>query len=291
MVDREPKGPWVARTRREAEEWTLVLTAAGIPSTIRKTQGGWALVVAWRDEEPATRELAAFQEENQATSESTAGGLEYGRSYAGFMIAACLLGFYFITGPRNPAVTWFRQGSASAEEILAGEIWRAVTALTLHADPPHVLGNAASCAVFVTALCRQLGPGLGPSLVLLAGAIGNAMNAFAHGAHHTSIGASTALFGAIGIMAGLQFTTRWRRVSRRPRPWVPLAAGLALLAMLGTGTSADVAAHLFGFAAGAPLGATAAVALRRPPRTVAQWVLALTAAVTVLGSWFMALLS
>jgi len=289
MADREPSSPRVAPSRREAEEWTLVLAAAGIPSKIEKTPGGWALVVAWRDEERATRELAAFQEENRAVSESTAGGMEYGRSYAGFTIAACFLGFYFITGPRNPAITWFRLGSASAEAILAGEIWRAVTALTLHADPPHVLGNAASCAVFVTALCRQLGPGLGSSLVLLAGAIGNAMNALAHGAHHTSIGASTAVFGAIGIMAGLQFTTRWRRVSRRPRPWVPLAAGLALLAMLGTGANADVAAHLFGFVAGAPLGATAAVALRRPPRQALQWPLSFAAAVTVVGCWLMAL--
>jgi len=289
MTDREPRSLWVAPSRREAEDWTLVLTAAGISSKIEKTQGGWALVVAWRDEERATRELAAFQEENRAESESTAGGLEYGRSYAGFTIAACFLGFYFITGPRNPAITWFRLGSASAEAILAGEIWRAVTALTLHADPPHVLGNAASCAVFVTALCRQLGPGLGSVLVLLAGAIGNAMNALAHGGHHTSIGASTAVFGAIGIMAGLQFTTRWRRVSRRPRPWVPLAAGLALLAMLGTGANADVAAHLFGFVAGVPLGSTAAVALRRPPRQAVQWPLALTAATITVGSWLMAL--
>jgi len=289
MTDREPRSLRVTPSRREAEDWTLVLAAAGISSKIEKTQSGWALVVEWRDEERATREITAFQEENRAVSESIAPGLEYGRSYAGFTIAACFLGFYFITGPRNPAITWFRLGSASAEAILAGEIWRAATALTLHADPPHVLGNAASCAVFVTALCRQLGPGLGSSMVLLAGAIGNVMNAFAHGGHHTSIGASTAVFGAIGIMAGLQFTTRWRRVSRRPRPWVPLAAGLALLAMLGTGENADVAAHLFGFVAGVPLGATAAVALRRPLRQAVQWPLALTAAIIIVGSWLMAL--
>lgn len=292
MTEREPTTPWVTASRKKAEEWKLVLTAAGIPSTIEKTSVGWALVFAWSDQDRVTRELTDFQQEQQeleAAAANGAGYVEYGRTYAGILIAACFLGFYLVTGPRNPAVIWFREGSASAAAIIAGETWRTITALTLHADAPHVLGNAASCAVFVTALCRQLGPGVGSWLVLLAGAIGNAINALAHGTHHSSVGASTALFGAIGIMVGLQVATRRRRLTRRSRPWVPVAAGLALLAMLGTGRNADIAAHFFGFAAGIPLGVAAALVTRRPARAAVQWPLALTGAATVVGAWMLAL--
>jgi len=292
MTEREAKTPWVTPSRRKAEEWKLVLTAAGIPSTIEKRPVGWALVYAWSDEDRVARELTGFQEEQAQVEAAAASGatyVEYGRTYAGILIAACFLGFYLVTGPRNPAVIWFREGSASAAAIMAGETWRTITALTLHADPPHVLGNAASCAVFVTAVCRQLGPGVGSCLVILAGAIGNAINAFAHGAHHTSVGASTALFGAIGIMVGLQVATRRRRLIRRSRPWVPVAAGLALLAMLGTGRNADIAAHFFGFAAGIPLGMAAALVTRRPARGAVQCSLSFAGAAAVIGSWVLAL--
>jgi rhomboid protease GluP len=96
------------------------------------------------------------------------------------VIAALLVGFFAVTGPRGPNV-WFDQGSASARLILSGEVWRTVTALTLHADLAHVLSNALACLVFVTAVAWWLGPGVGTWLVLLAGAGGNALTALAHG--------------------------------------------------------------------------------------------------------------
>ena len=42
-----------------------------------------------------------------------------------------------------------------------GAWWRAVTALTLHADVWHVVGNAVASLVFVSAIGRWLGSGLG----------------------------------------------------------------------------------------------------------------------------------
>src|SRR5207249_906367 len=77
---------------------------------------------------------------------------------------------------------WFQHGEADATRMMAGEWWRAVTALTLHADAPHLLGNALAGALLVTAVCQQLGPGVGLWLVLLAGAGGNALTAAVHGA-------------------------------------------------------------------------------------------------------------
>ena len=78
-----------------------------------------------------------------------------------------------------------------AELILAGELWRAVTALTLHADHAHLLSNAIACALFLSVVCGALGAGVGSALVLLAGAGGNLANALLHGSHRVSVGAAT----------------------------------------------------------------------------------------------------
>jgi hypothetical protein len=70
---------------------------------------------------------------------------------------------------------------------------------------------------------------------------------------------------------------------------VPLAAGLALLAMLGTGRDADVTAHLFGFAAGLPLGMLAVPLAAHRPGRIVQLALALAAGAAVLACWALAL--
>ena len=96
-----------------------------------------------------------------------------------------------LTGERSQGAFWFVAGRADAKLILAGEFWRCVTALTLHADMPHVLGNAIFGTLFMGAVFRVLGPGLGGTLVLASGIVGNLVNAFLHGSAHSSVGAST----------------------------------------------------------------------------------------------------
>src|SRR6266404_609868 len=207
--------------RRAVEEWALVLAAAGIAHRVAGNAGSWRLLVAAGD---ADRSIAALDAYDAERRHATAGeeAPEYGPTYAGLLVAVLLVGFYAVTGPADPGSAWARAGIASAELIVRGQGWRAVTALTLHANPAHLLGNAVACAVFVTAVGRALGPGLGGWLVLAAGAGGNVLNAFLHGAHHSAVGASTAVFGAIGLLGGLQFgRKRRRRCWSRDRPGGP----------------------------------------------------------------------
>src|SRR5207245_1142953 len=89
-----------------------------------------------------------------------------------------------------------------------------------------------------------------PRGALRAGAGGNVLNAVLRGAHHSAVGASTAVFGAIGLLGGLQFG----RKRRRRGAWLPIAGSLALLAMLGSDREADIVAHLFGLLVGGVLG-------------------------------------
>ncbi len=210
-----------------------------------------------------------------------------GAAAVGVAIGLLLIGFFAVTGTRASGSVWFERGGAVAERIIAGEWWRTVTALTLHADAPHVVGNAAASVLLVGAVSHQLGPGVGLWLLLLSGAGGNALTAVAHGAHHDSVGASTAMFGAIGILAATRVVSRGRRPVAR-KLWMVVAASLALLALLGTSPNADLLAHLFGLLLGGALGLAAASTLRRPLRPPAQWALAVAVLVLVVGAWLRA---
>jgi len=99
------------------------------------------------------------------------------------------------------------------------------------------------------------------------------------------VGASTAVFGAIGVLGGLQFG----RKRRRRGAWLPVAGSLALLAMLGSDPGADIVAHLFGLLVGGVLGLAAALLVARPPGRPVQWGLALGALAAIAGSWLVAL--
>jgi membrane associated rhomboid family serine protease len=187
---------------------------------------------------------------------------------------------------------WFAQGTASSQRILHGEIWRTVTALTLHADTLHVLGNALTGSIFLSAVNRRLGDGRGPLVVLVAGALGNAMNAVWHRTGHFSIGASTAVFAAVGVLVATQVM-----VDRKagPRTWferaAPIVGGLSLLGMLGASPNADLLAHLFGLVAGLVVGLVVALALRGKTRSspAVQIVSAALTAAVIVASWSLAL--
>ena len=136
---------------------------------------------------------------------------------------------------------------------------------------------------------RQLGPGCGLWLVLLAGAAGNLLSAAARDPRHVTVGVSTATFGAIGVLAALRLVHASGVPGARRRRWLVPAASLLLLAMLGTSPDADVQAHALGLLSGGVLGLAAGVALRRPLGPRLQWALAALAALAVADAWRLAL--
>lgn len=280
-----------ARDRRQADDWALALAAEGIAAEVRRTEEGYALRVSAEEAGRAAAILAVYEAENPPEPKPDRveafprAALNAALAVVGGMLAFSLL----VTGPRDPSVAWFARGGADAERILAGEFWRAVTALTLHADFEHVLGNAIAGLFFFTAVGRALGPGLGLTASLLAGVGGNLANALFHGSAHVSVGASTAVFGALGLLGGLGVARRRRRGWRGHRQWTPFAAGLALLAMLGTGQRADIWAHLFGLLTGGVLGIGLAGVVRRPPGAALQWISGACALAAILYCWASAL--
>ena len=272
-----------------AEEWELVLLAQGLSPSLRRTPDGVVLTVPEAEVDRALASLAAYERENHRKATEPVEPMESGSLRAGVAVAMILLIFFIITAQWLPALSWFARGSADAERILQGDLWRTVTALTLHADVVHALSNAVAVALFLGAVSSMVGAGLGGALVLLAGAGGNLANAFLHGSPHVAVGASTAVFGAVGLLASLGVTRRRRRSLSRWRACLPVAAALALLGMLCSGGQrVDIWAHLFGLLVGAVLGIPVALVALRAPGLSIQWACGTAAIAVLIYCWILA---
>jgi rhomboid protease GluP len=256
---------------------SLVLDQEGVPHELRSVgEEQWALLVEDEAGERATAVLLAFERENEPKPvpvevQPVASGV-----LAALLFGLPLVLFQMWTGPQSSEI-WFVRGSADAAVLIHGEWWRAITALTLHADAGHAAGNALIGGVFLALLARRLGTGFALLLTLVAGVIGTACAAELVRRDFVSVGASTAVFAALGALALLP--------GRRA---LQLAGAVALLGFLGTGKRADLAGHLCGFAGGLLFGYLASLLAPLRGRLV-QALLGLAALAAPLAAWLRAL--
>jgi rhomboid protease GluP len=279
-----------------ARQWALVLDSRSVPCLIEARDDGMHLLVPPEQYERALYELDCYIRENINWPPLTPQASPlFENTLATVSILILLATFHNLTRidislPGISSPDWVAAGNAQAAKILDGQWWRLVTALTLHADWAHRSSNLAIGGIFVIFLCRELGSGLAWSLLLGAGVLGNLVNACVQSPGHSSVGASTAVFGAVGILAALSLVRHRHQLQRR---WpLPVAAALALLAILGTeGKNTDLGAHLFGFIYGGFLGLITEYLIGRHgrPGSVLNAVLALVSLVVVAGAWWMAL--
>lgn len=277
-----------------AREAALALAAKDLAYSIDRDRKEWLVRVEPSVEAIARTELQSFEEEERARPATPAPGtLEKVRTAPLFFAAWLLSGFFLIQQMQGEP--WTRAGAATSKGILQGEWWRTITALTLHGDLPHLVANLATGLLFAASLQSLFGTGLTWLLFIVAGALGNLVNAWGYrGEYHASIGASTAVFGALGLLVGAELWARWSHPHTRSR-WsliVPLGAGLALLAFLGVGDEQkriDIMAHLWGFVVGVPIGSVVAgLRLRERIPRWGQWGAGLLALALPLLAWWWA---
>lgn len=285
---------WVAvqssNDMRELRELVLVLEARGVPSEARLIDGTWYLHVPAGSVVLARDELRAYARENALPRGGERPLASIASGWPGVLAYALVLAAVAILAAQVTFdVNWLVAGRADAAAIRGGEWWRVATALTLHADRAHLAGNVVFGSFFGFFVAQYCGTGVGWAAIVLAGSAGNALNALAQPADHLSVGASTAVFAALGILAALV----WRRGFLRNTPWrvrfAPIFASIALLAYTGTaGENTDLGAHLFGFGAGLGVGlAITHESLLRNRR--AQWIAGAATATWLIAAWAIAL--
>jgi membrane associated rhomboid family serine protease len=279
-------------SRAACAEAALVLEAKSIGFDLMPSQAQWSLVCAPATAAAARDELARYAAERRATRPRPPAIVPFpGAGLGSGAFVVVLLATAYCTGIQAFGEDWLAAGSLDARVGGAGEWWRAVTALTLHLDQAHLLGNLLFGAVFGTLAGGAFGPGIAWSSILAAGALADYLDMLISPPEHRAAGASTAVFAALGLLSGFSWRLRLSVREQFRYRWAPLFGGLFLLTMLGAGGErVDVLGHALGFAMGTALGWTyARLGLPRTRGRRPQWVAGAAALAVIVGAWFLAL--
>jgi membrane associated rhomboid family serine protease len=276
--------------RNDCEERGFVLHAVGIESQVVWLGRAWGLVVPLDAQVTAQLQLERYERENPPRRREPPPEPLHAAAWLGsaaYAFVMLLVGY--VAGRAALGYDWLQAGALLTGPTRAGEYWRAVTALTLHLDVGHLLANLGFGTVFGLLAGQLLGPGIAWASVLAAAATANLFNAFIQPATHSSVGASTAVFATLGLLAAYAWRKRAGQGDRWAYRWAPLVAGVILLGFTGAGGErTDVLAHLTGFAMGA-LAGIAHATWRAPRGAVAQVAAGLLSLTLVGVAWMLAL--
>jgi rhomboid protease GluP len=272
------------------QEYSLVLEARGIEHETEQDQSSWILSVPAGMRHRAYEELGRYSiERGVRRSVPEVIQPHSGGAVGVFLYVLILLLTAYCAGNATFAADWLTSGSLDAGA--RGEWWRAVTALTLHLDQEHLLGNVLFGAVAGIAASRLLGPGVAWASILGAAALANYAEILITPITHRAVGASTAVFAALGMLSGMAWRQRLTLRERLWYRWAPLIAGICLLTLLGAGSAhVDVLGHALGFLFGLGVGwifVRTGVSNHREPRV--QVIAGLGAVLLVCAAWVFAL--
>lgn len=286
------------RSRRVArvESLRLLLEARGVTHELVREGEAIRLLVPDGEYDRAREEIARYDEANRGWPPPPLPPRpERGSVLATLSVVILLATFHNLTRlglfPLSPD-QWREAGILKVHLVRYGELWRPVTALTLHADVVHLLGNLSFGGVVMHLLSREYGGGVAWLATLISGICGNLLNALVQLPTHQSLGSSTALFGAVGIQGAATLVRH--RLDRRRRWVMPLLGAVALLVVMGTeGERTDLGAHLFGFLSGLFMGCILELAVSRmgPPSSALSAFSASIAWLILLAAWWWGIVS
>lgn len=245
-----------SQNRQSCADRALVLASLEIPHQLIDEGGSCALIVPAALSARASHEIQLYDEENPPVQPMPAAPVEYQNAVPGligYVFVVCMVagmaGYSFFQS------NWFVAGRVDGELVRNGEVWRLFTALTLHSGVKHLLGNIVFGVFFGLFAGRLLGSGVAWLAIVVAAATGNALNTLLLEPTHRSIGASTAVFAALGVVAGYVWFGKLMSQHRWSNRYGPIVGGLALLMYTGTGgPNTDIGAHLLGFVCGFAAG-------------------------------------
>lgn len=235
---------------------SLVLSALAI--THRITVVGpdhFKIHVAKSLAERASQELSAYEKEN-ALSPPIDIGNHFSPTFKAMsiIIAGCLTLLFSLTGSWHEQSSWFIAGAGDSTAILEQhQYFRLITALTLHADVVHLMGNCVIGTFLAHFFLHLTGNGIGLLAILFSSGLANLFNVLGRGPGHLFVGYSTAVFSIVGMLCTINY--HGRQKSHKLRFFLPIMAGLAMLAFLGSsGQRTDLGAHFYGLLCGLLLG-------------------------------------
>ncbi|MCK5311229.1 MAG: rhomboid family intramembrane serine protease [Desulfobacteraceae bacterium] len=272
--------------RQQADLVLLVLESQGIHADYIKDNNSFDIIIKDTDEELAIQILKKYFAENLNKEYKVSEPPLSWKSPAVFILLTILSLIHFYSWHNGIHGQLVREYGSSGLYILQGEYYRAVTALLLHADIEHLAGNLVGLFVFATGVFSLTGYGRGSLMLLLSGLFGNITSACFKKGVYLSIGASTCVLGAAGILTALQIAKKRETSISNIQIFAPFAAGMALLGFLSGGENTDISAHLFGFLWGFFIGTIYAIFFAKKQKTESDNIIyACISAIIVLAAW------
>jgi len=257
-ADAPPNLVQVFRSLRmqDCDQQTLVLSAVGIHSWTVVRGGVFVVMVPEESAVSARQHLSEVAQEAAAPVVPTRTPRVHPRAWTGSILyALIMMAVAYAAGRGWLGFDWLGMGALNGAIPSTHEWWRVATALTLHADVGHLVSNLLFGIVLGYLASRSLGGGIAWAGILLGAMMGNALDALWMPEQQRSIGASTAVFAALGILSAYAWMLETAPHLRWAKRLGPLIAGIILLGFLGAGGErTDVVAHVTGFLSGCALG-------------------------------------
>ncbi len=276
-----------------------MLAAVGISSAIGFDGGDYVLRVDAAEAAAAYTNLRSYEGERRAAAAARTRHVAARpplrpawQAWLGCALyAAVLLGVDLAMANGWWRLDAFTLGELDAAQLQRGQLWRALTALSLHLDGPHLAANLAVGVWFGYLAARELGAGHAWLLTVIGAGLANWFEGRFGPGDHRAVGASTAVFAALGLLAAHAWGARRQDLQGWARRGAPLVAGAVLLGWFGSaGEGTDIVAHALGFAFGCLLGAGAALpAAQRLLRRLPQWLSGAAALAALAVAWRCAL--
>lgn len=191
---------------------------------------------------------------SNATVPVALGGVAGGCWVVGLAAANALIWWAMeAAGGSTARATLLRFGAVTSELLRAGEWWRAVSAVFLHIGARHLVGNSLILLVLGLITQRAWGAGRMMFVYVLSGMLGNWASFVFGSGEALKAGASGAILGLLGGLAGARIRQlrRTPRGSSRFKIWHVFAMLVAFYGfVVGVRPSSDHAAHLGGIASG-----------------------------------------
>src|SRR5581483_9307005 len=189
-----------SRRRRPSDERAFVLSAVGIQSAVTSVGSSFILWVSEADAPQALAHLRQYDTENRPLPPPPPPPRLYPYAWVGCLgYVLCLMGVAFMISAGLVRLDAFDVADLRAAAVRSGQLWRAWTALTLHLDGGHLAANLGIGAWFGYLAGRQIGVGTAWFLIVTGAAVANLTEGFLAPAGYGSVGASTAVFTALGL--------------------------------------------------------------------------------------------
>lgn len=235
-------------SHKKCTEMILVLQSQSIPCQLHEEEKYFAVTVPEEAFDIAIQQLKAYHRENRIQKVEPPQVLRWS-AQPFWVLALPIFVTWLQLSHRAPMLR--EAGLQQAGLTLHGQWWRIITAQTLHSDIGHLLSNLVSGYFILALIAARIPLARVAPLLVIAAAAGNLAVALSVENGFRSLGYSSFVFAALGMLGSIEYRLSPDReglgILRRLRP---LLAVFLLAVFTGIGENRDVLGHFYGFAFG-----------------------------------------